>query len=401
MRKKIEKKQIPTTLLLVIIIFTACNRETSTTSALSENSILLMNIDKERISKSADDYLKKDPIPITEFTCDRSLGTKNDFYSEGDYWWPNPEDPNGRYIRRDGMSNPDYFKGHREAMRNMSIQVAALTAAYKISGDQKYADHAIKHLKVWFINSDTKMNPNMNYAQAIKGICPGRGVGLIDAIHLVEPARAISVLKDLNAIDDKLYSSLQEWFAQLLVWMTTHEYGIDERERKNNHGTCWVMQAAEYARLTGNEEILEYCRNRYKSVLLPNQMSEDGSFHLELARTKPYGYSLFNIDIMAAVCQILSTTKENLWEFKLEDGRGMELGMEFIYPYIQDKSQWPFEPDVMYWDEWPVRHPALLFNGIAFNNRNYIELWKNLDPLPETQEGLRNFPIRQPIIWID
>ncbi|UCH65638.1 MAG: alginate lyase family protein [Ignavibacterium sp.] len=388
-------------LLIISLVLIGCNNNSDTINTLSENLILVINVDKERIIKSAEEYLKKDPIPITDFTCDRSMGTKNDFYSEGDYWWPNPDDPEGPYIRRDGISNPDYFKEHREAMRNMSIQVATLTAAYKITAYEKYANHAIKHLKVWFVNSDTKMNPNMNYAQAIKGICPGRGVGLIDAIHLVEPARAISVLKDLNAIDDNLYRNLQEWFALLLEWMTTHEYGIDERERKNNHGTCWVMQAAEYARLTNNEDVLEYCRDRYKTVLLPNQMAEDGSFPLELKRTKPYGYSLFNIDIMSTVCYILSNEQENLFTSRLEDGRGMELGMEFIYPYIKDKSQWPYEPDIMYWDEWPVRHPALLFSGIAFNNKNYIELWKILAPLPETQEGLRNFPIRQPIIWID
>ena len=176
---------------------------------------------------------------------------------------------------------------------------------------------------------------------------------------------------------------------------------LDERERKNNHGTCWVMQAAEYARLTDNKEMMNYCINRYKTILLPNQMAEDGSFPMELSRTKPYGYSLFNIDIMSAVCHILSTEKENLFTFKLKDGRSMEKGLKYIYPFIEDKSKWKLEPDVMYWDEWPVRHPALLFGGLALNNEDYIALWKKLDPLPKSEEGLRNFPIREPILWVN
>jgi len=380
----------------IIIICTLINAQ-----SITDYKSYVVQVDSIRIIEEANQYLEMEPVAITSESCERSLGGKNDFYSEGDYWWPNPEDPDGPYIRRDGMSNPDYFKAHREAMRNMSIQVAALTAAYKITGEKKYAQHSLKHLNVWFLNEDTKMSPNMNYAQAIKGICPGRGVGLIDAIHLVEPARAVTVLKKYNGINDKDFISIQNWFAEFLVWMTTHEYGIDERERKNNHGTCWVMQAAEYATLTENDEILNYCRDRYKVVLLPNQMSEDGSFHLELKRTKPYGYSLFNIDIMATVCEILSTPEDNLWTFKLDDGRGMEIGMNFIYPYIKDKSSWPYEPDVMYWDEWPVRHPSLLFSGIKYKNDDYLELWKSLDPLPFSQEGLRNFPIRQPVLWID
>ncbi len=362
---------------------------------------LVVKIDSARIINEAEEFLQLEPVPITESFCERSMGGRNDFYSEGDYWWPDPDNPDGPYIRRDGMSNPDYFKEHREAMRNMSIQVAALVAAFKLTGDKKYSDHAVSHLRTWFVDSLTMMNPNMNYAQAIKGICPGRGVGLIDAIHLVEPARAVTVLKNSNGISLEEYRSIRKWFADFLKWMNTHEYGIDERDRKNNHGTCWVMQAAEYARLTQNEEMMEYCRNRYKTVLLPNQMSADGSFHMELKRTKPYGYSLFNMDIMAMVCEILSTPEDNLWKFKLDDGRGMEAGMQFIFPYIKNKPDWPLDPDIMYWDEWPVRHPALLFSGIAYKNYDYIDLWKVLDPLPESQEGLRNFPVRQPILWID
>ena len=356
-------------------------------------------IDRDRILKSAKQYLDENPMTITVSSCERSLGGLHDFYSEGDYWWANPEAPEGPYIRKDGMTNPDNFTDHRKFMRRMSIIVATLTAAYKVSGDEIYAKTAVSHLRAWFVDEQTRMNPNMNFAQAIKGIVPGRGVGLIDGIHLAEPARAISILKNSKAMSQEDYDAMQKWYADFLNWMNTHEYGRDERERKNNHGTCWVMQTAEYARLTNNQEILKYCRNRFKTVLLPNQMALDGSFHLELKRTKPYGYSLFNIDAMAMVCHILSTEEDSLWTFELPDGRGMKKAMEFIVPFIKDKSFWPFPPDVMYWDEWPVRHPSLLFAGMALNRPDYIELWKTLRPLPKTDEGLRNFPIRQPVLW--
>ncbi|RQV97187.1 alginate lyase, partial [bacterium] len=135
--------------------------------------------------------------------------------------------------------------------------------------------------------------------------------------------------------------------------------------------------------------------------LLPNQMAADGSFPLELDRTKPYGYSLFNLDAMATVCQILSTPEDNLWTFELPDGRGMKKAMEFMFPFIEDKSRWRYPPDVMYFDEWPVRQPSLLFAGLAFNEPNYIDIWKKSKPEPTTEEGLRNFPIRQPVFWVD
>jgi hypothetical protein len=363
--------------------------------------INLIEIDSTWVLSKADKYLAEPPISLTDFYCERSLGGRNDFYSEGDYWWPNPEDPDGPYIRKDGMTNPENFVEHRKAMRRMSIQIAALVAAYKITKESKYSRHAIKHLHAWFIDDVSKMSPHMKFAQAIKGRVPGRGVGLIDGIHLVEPARAISVLANYDQISDEDFSRLKGWFSDFLTWMTTHEYGIDERERKNNHGTCWTMQAAEFARLTENDSLLNYCRERYKTVLLPNQMAGDGSFPLELARTKPYGYSLFNLDAMATVCHILSTSDDNLWDFHLGTGKGIETALQFMFPFIKDKSTWQHEPDVMYFDQWPIRHPSLLFGGIALNLNKYIDLWKTLTPEPWTEEGFRNFPIRQPVLWID
>lgn len=201
------------------------------------------------------------------------------------------------------------------------------------------------------------MNPNLQSAQAIHGIATGRGTGIIDTLHLVEVARAISRLDGSSALSAEESAGVQAWFAEYLRWMTTHPYGQAERDAKNNHATCWVMQAAEFARLTGNREIAQFCRERYRTVLLPGQMAANGSFPQELRRTKPYGYSLFNLDAMAMVCQILSTRDDDLWRFKLPDGRSISTGMEFLAPYIVDKQKWPYAPDVMYFDQWPVRHP--------------------------------------------
>ena len=111
---------------------------------------------------------------------------------------------------------------------------------------------------------------------------------------------------------------------------------------------------------------MDYCRDRFRTVLVPNQIAADGSFPQELRRTKPYGYSLFNLDAMSTICQILSTPKENLWTFELPDGRGMRKAVSFMAPYIGDKSKWPKPPDVMYDQEWPMRHCSLLFAGLAF-----------------------------------
>jgi len=356
--------------------------------------------DRDRILRAANHYLKEMPLTITSATSSRSAGGPHDYFSEGDYWWPDPNNPGGPYIQRDGMSNPDNFNDHRRYLMRLSVQVPALVAAWKLTKDPRYAKHATEHLRAWFVDERTHMNPHLRYAQAIHGRVSGRGVGIIDTLHLVEVARAIEVLaesRDLPSTDLKV---VKQWFRDYLHWLTTDSYGIDEREAKNNHGTCWVLQVAAFAHLTGDHGLVAYCRNRFKTVLVPNQIASDGSFPDELRRTKPYGYSLFNLEAMAVICQLLSTPEDTLWTFELADGRGMRKAIGFMFPYIRDKKSWRLAPDIMYDQHWPMRHSSLLFAGIALERPEYIELWKKLPADSSTEEIVRNFFIRQPVLWV-
>src|SRR6185312_7554235 len=162
-------------------------------------------IDRERIMRAANSYLNEKPVTVTASHSPRSAGGPHDFYSEGDYWWPDPKNPGGPYIRRDGETNPDNFTAHREAMVRLSLQVPALTAAWKITRDatlrKKYAAKVGEHLRAWFVDEATKMNPSLEYAQAISGVNKGRGIGIIDTIHLVEVARSADLLERGKALD--------------------------------------------------------------------------------------------------------------------------------------------------------------------------------------------------------
>lgn len=341
------------------------------------------------------------PVTVTAQTSPRSAGTKHDFFSEGDYWWPDPANPDGPYIQKDGMTNPGNFVAHRLAMIRFSKIIGALASAYKITGDEKYAKHALVHLKAWFVDPETLMNPNLLYAQAIQGRFTGRGIGIIDTIQLMEVAQGVLVLQKSKEMDNTSLTGIKTWFERYLSWLTTHKYGKDEMNAENNHGTCWVMQVASFARLTGNQELLNFCRDRYKNVILPNQMAADGSFPREIRRTKPYGYSLFNLDAMTMVCLILSDEQNDLWSFSLADGRSIKKGLEFLYPYVDDKAKWPFPKDVMYWEDWPVAHPFLVFGASTYANKNWFGTWKKLDHDPKVEEVIRNLPVRHPLIWFN
>ncbi len=364
-------------------------------------AIDLVEIEKQRILGKVANYLEEAPLTVVAHRAARSAGGAHDFYSEGDYWWPDPDNPGGPYVRRDGLSNPDNFVAHRHAMLRLSEIVGTLTSAWIITQDQSYASHALDHLRAWFIDESTRMNPSLLYGQAIKGRVTGRSIGIIDTIHLAEVARSVEILGRQGALPAQELEGIKGWFSAYLDWLITHPYGEAERVHPNNHGVWWSVQAAAFASLVGREDILEWVRKQFKTVYLQEMMAADGSFPAELERTKPFGYSLFVLDGMASLAQIASTANDDLWDFELPDGRGLRRGVAFLCPYIEDKSAWPYQKDVLYWDEWPVRHPSLLFAGLAYSRPDYLRLWERLEADPTTPEVLRNLPIRYPLLWID
>jgi hypothetical protein len=384
------------TLVAVLIETPARAEQISTAIKLDVGAI-----DRERILKAAAAALTMEPVAISKFTAKLSEGGPNDFYSNGDYWWPDPAKSDGLpYIQRDGESNPGNFVEHRLAMRELRDAVAALGAAYKITGEDRYVVKAVELLRVFFLDPKTRMNPHLKYAQAIPGRSPGRGTGIIDALHLVEVPVAVEAMQSSPAFPPEVLAGLKQWFRDMAEWMTTSKNGREEAAAKNNHAVAYFLQLAVFARFIGDEAKLTECRRQFKEVFVSAQMAPDGSFPAELRRTKPYGYSIFQLDNMTALCQALSREGDDLWAFRLPDGRGIGRAMEYLYPYLADKSKWPKKPDVQAWESWPARQPCLLFAGLALGESKYVDLWKRLSPDPTDAEVRRNIAITQPLLWL-
>jgi hypothetical protein len=358
-------------------------------------------IDRARILKAAAAALELKPLSVTDARAKLSEGGSNDFYSNGDYWWPDPSKPDGLpFIRRDGQSNPENFSHHRMAVRQLNESVAALAAAYQITGAERYVKHAAELLRVFFLDPKTRMNPHLNYAQAIPGVSPGRGIGIIDTLHLIEIPVAVVALEGSTVFPPEIASGMRKWFADYRDWMITSENGKEEAAEKNNHAVAYWLQVAVFARFTGDAERLAECRRRFKEVFVGMQMAADGSFPAELSRTKPYAYSIFQLDNLTTLCQVLSAPGEDFWSFELPDGRGIRKAVSYLYPYLADKSKWPLKPDIHAWDGWPARQPALLFAGLALGEKPYLDLWQKLPPDPADPEIQRNIAITQPLIWL-
>jgi Alginate lyase len=385
-------------LLVCLFLFSSAAAKAATTFSVAD-------IDRDRILQAASNALTLRPVTITAYRAKYSEGGIHDFYSNGDYWWPNPKTTNGLpYISLDGKSNPNNFNKHRECLHQLHDAVAALGAAYKITGDDRYAAKSAELLRVFFLDPDTRMNPSLQYSQAVPGVSSGRSYGIIDTLHLIEVPRAIEVMEKSPAFPPDVTAGMKQWFADYVQWLRTSKNGLLEANAENNHAVAYWLQIAAFSQLTGDQKQLADCRQHFKEVFVPNQMAPNGSFPRELARTKPYGYSIFQMDNMATLCQILSTPQDNLWLFTLPDGRGIRKAVEFMYPYLADKNKWLADghpKDIQAWDGWPARQPALLFAGIAFDDQQYLDLWRKLDADPSNDEVRRNIAIKQPILWVE
>lgn len=382
------------------LMFAACSHA----AAPSDLARTVAQIDRARILQTADLALHGRPPAITDHRSTNSTGGPHDFFSQADYTWPNPTNKNHLpYVNRDGETNPKNFEYHRMAMRDMKDSVAALAAAYALTGNDKYVLKAQEFIRFFFLNESTKMNPNLDYAQAVLGVATGRSYGIIDTLHLAELPVAVRFLEKSPQFDPAVDAGLKKWFTDYIHWMTTATNGVTEMNAANNHSIAYFVQLASFADFVGDQKTLDMCRERFKQVLLPKQMAADGSFPLELKRTKPYGYSIFQADNVAILCVLLSTPQDDLWKFQLPGGVTPLKSTEFIYPYLVNKPKWLADgrgKDIAHWDNWPAREPCLLFAYAETGDGKYLDLWRKLPADPTDLEIRRNISITQPLLWI-
>ncbi len=366
----------------------------------------IADLERERVLRLAAITLAAEPVSLRSAPppafATAAGAQPGDYISMGDYWWPNPNTRDGLpYVRRDGETNPDNFDRHRQLLRDMRDHVATLATAWLVTRDPTYARRTADWLRVFFVDPATRMQPHLRFAQAIPGVTTqGRGIGIIDTLHLAEVALAAEAISGVDGVPPETIAGVRRWFADYLHWMLTDPNGRDEAAEKNNHGVAYWLQVAVFARFTHALPALDEARRVFRDVLLPDQLAPDGSFPRELARTKPYGYSIFQLDNVALLAETLTTPQENLWTLPLADGRSLAQAVAFLAPYLAHREAWPFPPDVAHFNSWPARGPSLLFAGLRLGRPDYLELWRRLPADPTDAEVRRNLAVTQPLLWL-
>jgi hypothetical protein len=265
--------------------------------------------------------------------------------SQAPYFWPDPNAAEGSpYIRRDGERNPEInrFRNH-QAMSRMADAVDVLALAYYLTADEEYAAKASQLLRAWFLEPATKMNPNLQHAQAIPGVNSGRGIGLIESICLTRVVDDVGLLKGSKAWTADDQRGMEEWFAAFLQWMLDSKNGKDEAAAKNNHGTYYDLQVASYAFFLGKDEVAKSVLKQVDKKRIATQVEPDGREPLELARTKAWSYSIGNLSGLMSLARLGERVDVDLWTYRTADGRSIRQAIDFLLPYAAGEKKWDYQ----------------------------------------------------------
>ncbi len=328
-------------------------------------------------------------------------GDKHDYISLGSYWWPDPSKPDGLpYIRKDGQRNPETLSDEvdRYSMAKLFKNVESLGWAYYFSGEEKYAKKATLLLETWFVNEETKMNPNLNYAQGIAGRFDGRLGGIIDLSTKIDQLYSpIQILEANHFFSKNSKEILFGWFKDYLDWLLTvgsvpGNDGKIEADAKNNHGTHYDAQAVGICLLLGKTEMAKTRLENAQTKRIASQIDPDGSLPLELARTKSLGYTSMNLRAFTYLAIMADKVGLDLWNFEMDDGRGIRKTYEFLDPYVQGKKKWEYKEIKSVEDALESIKILNLVAASTFGGKNHLKIAQSISPKTDLNFLLHPLP---------
>ncbi|MDB5192670.1 MAG: hypothetical protein JWQ96_2233 [Segetibacter sp.] len=308
-------------------------------------------------------------------------GDKHDYVSQAPYWWPDSSKTNGKpYIRRDGRINPERNQSKdRGQMGDMSSNVKQLALAYYFTTNEQYGKKAVELMQVWFIDTATRMNPNLNYGQYIPGINDGRGIGIIETVGLTNIPDALAIMQQSKLLTPAFIAGVKQWFKEYTQWLMNSSNGKEERIQINNHGTYYDMQLADFALFTGDKALAQKVIKEQTIPRIDQQFTVDGAQPLELIRTKSWGYSTMNLVGWCKLAVIADKVNIDLWNTTTMDGKGIKRVFEWFTPYMLKEKTWKYEQIE------PIGYSSILTIYKLANNKYSNAFQKVINGYPEAK----------------
>lgn len=299
------------------------------------------NIDARGVVQSADKFCEMKPIAVTDKANTRS-GNKHNFEALSIYLWPDPENPDGPYITRDGQPNPEYKEYDLPRLEELVKRTGAISKAYYVTGDAKYYEAFCKQIDAWFLNRSTKMVPNFEYNQFIPGRNNGRGcsAGIIDAYHFVNILEAVRLVESKKSLGRRRTRNLKRWFRDFSTWMMESDLGQQEAKATNNHGSTYDITLFVLCQYTGQDDVCDEIVDNFAERRINPQILPDGKQPEELKRTKAYNYSVYNLQHMVDFCIILRNLGN---DYINGEGQRIKTAIDYLDQFVGHREDFPYQ----------------------------------------------------------
>lgn len=317
----------------------------------------------------AERLLSYKPDPVVNKPTVPPSGDKHDYLSLGPYWWPDPDQPDGLpWIARDGVINPATRGSNTDQVRqkDMTEALRHLNLAYFLSGEQKYGDKILDILRIWFLDPETRVNPNIEFGQGVPGRNTGRPIGVIEWTEMKDVVTSVELVTEAGLMPLEDQVAMRDWFTRYVDWLINSPIGIAEDVQPQNHGTWYDVQALSLLIHLGR---LEEARRRAldaRADRIAVQIEPDGSMPKENHRTKSVNYNSMNREGMVHIARLAAHVGVDLVNYETEDGRSLKTSLEHLVPWAHGEMEWPYQ-QIEYGGPAPAieirMQPMMLFAG--------------------------------------
>ncbi|WP_405909692.1 alginate lyase family protein [Streptomyces sp. NBC_00828] len=302
------------------------------------------------LTARADKWLDQGPWTVVDKPRPAPSGDVHDYLSQAPYWWPSQpksaDNPWGcPYVQRDGQRNPEVDTGtDRQDVEKVFDSTYDLSLAWYYTGKKKYAEKAASVLRTWFLDPGTRMNPNLNHGQFIPCKYDGRAIGIIDfSQSYTSVLDAIAILNTgAPGWSRTDRSEMLAWNTDFRDWLADGAFGKEEGAAKNNHGTFYDMLLAGLAYATGDRDLARRTVLDARAKRIDPQIAADGSQPQELARTRSWHYSTFDLVAYTRLAAIGRHVGVNLWSYEGPEGQSLFKAVHYLLPAATGAQPWPY-----------------------------------------------------------
>lgn len=337
-----KKSSAQTTAKTELIYYNEANLKLVKAKIKAQDPYFLKNY--KEVIKAGNKALNYVTDPVTNKTQLPASGDKHDYMTYAPYAWPDTTKADGMpWKARDGIINPVSRGNDTDNNRKTAFFAAIdnLVWSYYFSDDRKYADKAVELIRIWYLNPETRVNPNMNFGQAFPGVAVGRNAG----VHEWKPQQ--SVITALQLFDNDgilpadVKSGMDDWLKKYLTWLTTNEMAVSTNFTGQNHANYYNCQVIGLMMYFGENVRAKAVVEDAKLSRIADQITPEGIQPKEMGRTKSVSYTAGNLWLLTELTMLGRKLGIDLWDYESADGRSLKKAYAYLVPYVLNPQAWP------------------------------------------------------------